>query len=43
LNIGCHMLERKFTKIGGQLVNGPKSEFRSPVGTSTPVKKMVTS
>ena len=24
------MLERKFTKIGGQLVNGPKSEFRSP-------------
>ena len=26
----CHMLERKFTKIGGQVVNGPKSEFRSP-------------
>ena len=22
------MLERKFTKIGGQVVNGPKSEFR---------------
>ena len=24
------MLGRKFAKIGGQVVNGPKSKFRSP-------------